>query len=115
MILSVMADSASTSLDYALFRSVMLLTLAALMAFARVFVGAHYPGDILGGALLGVATSTGLSWLAERRLVETKVAAFFALLCRLRLAAPISRSQPNPQSVADRVSPRTVARGAPLE
>ncbi|MEW9547494.1 phosphatase PAP2 family protein [Nonomuraea sp. NPDC050783] len=29
--------------------------LAALMAFSRVFVGVHYPHDVLGGFLLGAA------------------------------------------------------------
>ena len=40
-----------------------LLALAALMAIARVFVGAHYPGDVLGGAVLGALTSIALAAL----------------------------------------------------
>ena len=32
-----------------------LLALAALIAFSRVYVGVHYPLDILAGAVLGVA------------------------------------------------------------
>jgi undecaprenyl-diphosphatase len=31
-----------------------LVALAALIAFSRVYVGVHYPGDILAGAVLGV-------------------------------------------------------------
>lgn len=30
-------------------------TLATLMAYSRVYVGVHYPSDLLGGALLGLA------------------------------------------------------------
>ncbi len=30
---------------------------AALMAFARVYVGAHYPGDVLAGLLLGATVA----------------------------------------------------------
>ena len=29
------------------------LAAAALMSYARVFVGLHYPGDVLAGALVG--------------------------------------------------------------
>jgi undecaprenyl-diphosphatase len=32
-----------------------LFVLAALIAFSRVYVGVHYPFDVLAGALLGVA------------------------------------------------------------
>jgi undecaprenyl-diphosphatase len=32
--------------------------LAALVAFSRVYLGVHYPGDVLGGALLGF----GIAW-----------------------------------------------------
>ncbi len=38
------------------------LGLAALVCIARVYVGAHYPGDVLGGACVGVAVAALLWW-----------------------------------------------------
>ncbi len=46
---------------------VALYGLAAAIAFSRVYVGVHYPIDVLGGALLGVAVATALRWLARAR------------------------------------------------
>jgi undecaprenyl-diphosphatase len=47
------------------------LILAAIVAFARVYVGTHYPGDVLGGALLGIGVASALySVRPTRRLLE---------------------------------------------
>jgi undecaprenyl-diphosphatase len=48
-----------------------LLGLAALVSFARVYVGTHYPGDVVAGALIAM-TVGGLIFVipATRRLIE---------------------------------------------
>jgi len=40
--------------------------LATAIAFSRVYVGVHYPGDVLAGAALG--TVVALAWVAALRL-----------------------------------------------
>ena len=35
-------------------RGVPLLILAALIAFSRLYVGVHYPSDVIAGALVGL-------------------------------------------------------------
>ena len=69
---------------------VALLALATLMAFARVFVGAHYPTDVLGGAVLGALTSIALDALSRRRPIAQFLGGLFRLLGRWKLAAPAS-------------------------
>ena len=55
---------------------------AALMAFARVYVGAHYPGDVLAGLAFGAVVAIIAVRLADRFLAP--------LLARL-FATPIGR------------------------
>jgi undecaprenyl-diphosphatase len=64
-----------------------LLLLALVLAFARIFVGAHYPSDVLGGAALGTLTSMAIAALSESSPLRNWLNAFFALLARWRLAA----------------------------
>jgi membrane-associated phospholipid phosphatase len=46
------------------------LAAAVLIGFARIFVGIHYPVDILGGLLTGLAG--GLTTFGAYKLIERK-------------------------------------------
>jgi undecaprenyl-diphosphatase len=61
-----------------------LLACAIVVGLARVASGLHYPSDVAGGALLGVAVAS-LIWLA-RDWIERPVARGLAVAHRCRLA-----------------------------
>jgi undecaprenyl-diphosphatase len=46
------------------------LALAVLISAARVYVGIHYPGDVLGGAVLGALVALVLHWGPLRGILE---------------------------------------------
>jgi len=46
---------------------------AALVGYSRVYMGVHYPGDVIGGALLGV----GCGWLVYKLFDSPKVQTLF--------------------------------------
>lgn len=54
--------------------TVYLLVLAALVALSRVFVGVHYPGDIVVGAILGSVAGLLLG-LGHRRFIQWRASA----------------------------------------
>jgi undecaprenyl-diphosphatase len=58
-----------------------LLTVAALVAFSRIYNGVHFPVDVVGGALLGSAV--GLAMGAAHPVLE-----------RLRITLHLDRSEP---------------------
>jgi undecaprenyl-diphosphatase len=64
---------------------VLLIVCSLVVGFARVYVGRHYPGDVLG-SLVVAALVTGLVWQARGR-IEWIVAPLLAILARLRLAS----------------------------
>jgi len=45
----------------------LLLGLAGLLAFARVYVGVHYPSDVLGGAAIAAVTAWLISLIVRNR------------------------------------------------
>ena len=64
-----------------------LLIFGVLVAVARVFVGAHYPGDVIGGAVLGAITSLFILRLFEVPVMRRGVERVFVLLGRIGLAS----------------------------
>jgi membrane-associated phospholipid phosphatase len=60
------------------------VVLAVLMAFARVYIAAHYPWDVMAGLVLGAGVSA-LGWLVLRRPL-TALTAWLRVQPGLRLA-----------------------------
>jgi len=91
--------------------------LALLLAFARVYVGAHYPGDVTAGLLIGAAISV-VGWLAVKHIL-TIIVERIARQEPLRLfvyghrpAHLAGRSDTEPTGRPAMTSPRSVPRAA---
>jgi len=41
-------------------------TWALLIIYSRVYLGVHYPGDVLGGAVLGIILGSFFIWLYRK-------------------------------------------------
>lgn len=69
---------------------------SVLVLVARVYIGVHYPSDVLGGAALGALVAWLTLRLARVPAVARWIDAVFALLRRLRIAAPAAATPATP-------------------
>jgi undecaprenyl-diphosphatase len=69
------------------------LLLSVLVGYARVFVGDHYPGDVIGGVIVGGASA---AMVGAVRLPELLSRADTAVAARLR---PAAQAGPEPPGV----------------
>jgi undecaprenyl-diphosphatase len=76
------------------------LVLALLMAFTRVYVGAHYPGDVLAGLVLGAVVSLAGFVLLRAVLVRVVAALTRTPLRPLLTAGPGGAARPVSSTVS---------------
>lgn len=67
--------------------AIVILGLAIFQGFARVYVGAHYPSDVIGGAVLGILTSIVVGWANSLPSIHSLLDKLFGWLAKWHLAA----------------------------
>jgi undecaprenyl-diphosphatase len=65
-----------------------LLAFSSVLLLARIYIGVHYPTDVIGGALLGAVSAWAALRLAKLPRVERWIETLFGTLRRLHVAAP---------------------------
>jgi len=63
--------------------------LAAIVAFSRVYVGVHYPGDVVGGALIGIGVALVFYFTPLRAVIVRIATACSALWERILGLTPV--------------------------
>jgi membrane-associated phospholipid phosphatase len=64
------------------------LMVSLWLCIARVYIGAHYPSDVVGGAILGAMVAWAVVWVSGQRTIRSGLDRLFALLHRFHLSAP---------------------------
>ena len=59
---------------------------AAVVAYSRIYLGVHYPGDVIGGALVGVGAALLVYWLFTKTIPD-KVA--FIKSAEINISLPL--------------------------
>jgi undecaprenyl-diphosphatase len=71
-----------------------LLAFSVVLLFARVYIGVHYPTDVIGGAVLGAASGWAIVHVAQLSPIARLLDAVFRILRRFHIAAPATSPTP---------------------